>query len=96
MTQAQLECAVAVATGESVRTVHRLGFGLVGPRPLNPGAEGLRLLVDCHRCGSAAPMPGRRHPDRIVFAECPGCGVAFDFRDEEVYAATPGIRRGHA
>ncbi len=32
MTQAQLEAALAEATGESVRTIRRRGFSIIDPR----------------------------------------------------------------
>ena len=52
MTQAQLDRSVATRTGESLRTVHRLGF-----QPDRAGAlelEEIRLVVDCNRARSAA------------------------------------------
>ncbi len=87
MTQIQLECAVAVATGESVRTVHALGFGLAAGPACGLEPEDLGLFAACPRCGAAAPLPARRHPDRLDFAACPRCALAFDYRDDEVFAA---------
>ena len=77
---------MARATGESIRTVHALGFGpAAGPAGLEP--EDLGLFAACPRCAAAAPLPPRRAPDRLDFAECPRCGLAFDCRDDEVFAA---------
>ena len=73
MTQAQLDRAVADRTGESLRTVHRLGFRL-GCRSPSLEPEDLRLVVDCPFCGRPVPYPGPvarrlagpgRVPDRL-------------------------------
>ena len=89
MTQAQLDRRVADRTGESIRTVHRLGFGLhrEGPGDLEP--EDLRLVVDCPFCGQAVPYPGRSGDGSQALAECadPRCDVYFDFAIADVYAA---------
>ena len=87
MTQLQLESAVAVATGETVRTVHALGFGPAAGPAAGLEPEDLGLFAACPRCAAAAPLPPRGHPDRLDFAECPRCGLAFDCRDDEVFAA---------
>jgi hypothetical protein len=98
MTHAQLIRAVAGATGESPRTVARLGFRLAPPRPaadLEP--EDLHLALDCVFCGHATALvsgPGGLPP----FAECPRCDVAFDYPPGDVYVAparalTPTVRR---
>jgi len=87
MTQAQLDRRVADRTGESLRTVHRLGFqpGPAGP----PEPEDIRLVVDCPFCGRAVPYPGRAGDGSPALAECPGprCDVYFDFPEADVYAA---------
>src|SRR5690349_14118543 len=59
MTQAQLEAAVADATGESLRTVHRLGFGLLAGPGDGRGPEDLELVLDCPFCRRPVPYPGR-------------------------------------
>jgi len=94
MTQMQLEYAVAVATGESVRTVHALGFGLAAAPPGDLEPEDLGLFAACPRCQAAAPLPARRNPDRLDFAACPRCALAFDYRDDEVFAAPSSRPRG--
>ena len=90
MTQMQLDRAVAAATGESLRTIHHLGFSDHAGRPADLEPEDLCLTLDCPFCGAAVPAPGRRAADRLDFAECPRCDVAFDFADDEVYAAPAG------
>ena len=77
MTQAQLDFAVAGATGESLRTIHQLGFSVLG----NPV-----LVLDCPFCGRAVPYPGRCRDGSVVLAECLHCDVYFDGDEAEVYA----------
>ncbi len=89
MTQAQLDRSVAHQTGESTRTIRRLGFGLQPAGPRDPGPEDLRLVVDCPFCGRTVPYPGRVRDGSPALAEClsPTCDVYFDFAETEVYAA---------
>jgi hypothetical protein len=49
MTQRQLDRAVSAATGESLATIHRFGFGT--PAVLEP--EDICLAVDCPFCRCA-------------------------------------------
>lgn len=89
MTQAQLDRSVAGRTGESLGTVHRLGFGLTA---LELEPEDLRLMIDCPFCGTAVSYPGRAGDGSPALAECAGplCDVYFDFDPGEVYAAGVG------
>ena len=51
MTQFQLDRHVARRTGESVRTIARLGFSaLPDDRPADPRPGTLYLAIDCPRC----------------------------------------------
>jgi hypothetical protein len=84
MTQRQLVRAVAGATGESVRTIRSLGFGVLASRPAR-AAEDLDLVLDCPFCGRRVPYPG----DGDALAECLRCDVYFDVRPGEVYLAGP-------
>lgn len=85
MTQSQLDRSVATRTGESLQTIHRLGFQS-DPAPLE--SEEIRLVVDCPFCGRAVPYPGRSRDGSPALAECvnPGCDVYFDYEDTNVYA----------
>jgi hypothetical protein len=45
MSQHELETAVAAATGETVATIHNLGFGVADPVEVNDEPEPRRPLV---------------------------------------------------
>jgi len=87
MTQSQLDGAVALATGESLRHVHRLGFSLLTRDPGDLEPEDLRLALDCPFCGTAVPYPGVAGDGTPALGDCPRCDVYFDFDPAEVYAA---------
>ena len=86
MTQAQLDRSVADRTGESLQTVHRLGFQ---PDSILLEPEEIHLVVNCPFCGRAVPYPGRVRDGSLVLAEClnPSCDVYFDYDETDVYAA---------
>jgi hypothetical protein len=88
MTQAQLDRSIADRTGESPRTIHRLGFGLHSHTSGDLEPEDLRLVVDCPFCGRAVPYPGQAGHGTPALAECvdPRCDVYFDFAITDVYA----------
>jgi hypothetical protein len=83
MTQLQLDRTVARKTGESLRTIRHLGFGIdaVGPPDLEP--EDLHLAVDCPFCGRPCDLPA----GLATLAECSVCDVDFDYDPDDVYAA---------
>ena len=88
MTQSQLNRRVAGLTGDSLRTVRSLGFGLRALR--DPDLESvprLSLRVDCPFCGRPAAYPTSDASPGAVLAECPACDVDFDFTPEDVYAS---------
>jgi hypothetical protein len=87
MTQAQLELAIAGRTGESPRTIHRLGFGLEPDASTGLEPEDLRLVVDCPFCGRSVDYPGLVGNGSPALAECsnPRCDVYFDFAISDVY-----------
>ena len=91
MTQSQLDRSVADRTGESPRTIRRLGFGLQLVATRDPEPEDLRLVVDCPFCGRAVSYPGRARDGSPALAEClnPACDVYFDFAEADVYATEP-------
>ena len=89
MTQAQLDRSIAGVTGESLRTIHRLGFGLESIEATERVSEDLRLVVDCPFCGRPVPYPGTVRDGSPALAEClePRCDVFFDFAITDVYVA---------
>ena len=70
MTQAELNRAVAQATGETVTTIRELGFGLADPDEVSHDPQPCDLDVeaidwdayDAHRHIPAFPQPSRRQP----------------------------------
>jgi hypothetical protein len=87
MTHAQLIRAVAGATGESPRTLRRLGFTASRRRPVALEPEDLRLAVDCPFCGRPTGLAAG--PDGLpASAECGRCDVAFDYPAADVYPAS--------
>ena len=87
LTQAQLDCAVASATGESLRMIHHLGFSVVGSGPADLETEDPVLVLDCPFCGRAVPYPGRCRDGSVGMAECDRCDIYFDCDETEVYTA---------
>jgi len=90
MTQAQLDRSIAGLTGESPRTIRRLGFGLQAAPTEELEPENLRLVVDCPSCGRAVAYPGVLGDGSVALAECvnPRCDIFFDFDLAAVYAAS--------
>jgi hypothetical protein len=89
MTQAQLDCAVAQILGESIRTVHHIGFSLVKSRQDDPEPDEVRLVVDCPFCRGTVPYPGCGADGAPAMGECDSCDVEFPFEMDEVYVAAP-------
>jgi hypothetical protein len=89
MTQAQLNRSIAGLTGESPRTIHRLGFGIEPIKQGDRQPNDLHLVVDCPFCGRPVPYPGTVREDSLALAECtePRCDVFFDFPITDVYVA---------
>jgi hypothetical protein len=93
MTQTELDCAVALATRESLHTVRALGFGLVTRDPDDLEPEDLRLVVDCPFCRLPVPFGGRTRDGSLPLGECEPCDVYFDVKPDEIYAASAGADR---
>ena len=92
LTQSQLESAVAAVTGESVRTVHQLGFSISARSGGDLEPEDLRLVVDCPFCRHPVPSPVWAGDGSLTLAECVDCDVYFDTNAEEIYAAAVSDR----
>jgi hypothetical protein len=87
MTQSQLDSAVAEATGESLHTVHSLGFSLFAGDPGDLEPEESRLVVDCPSCRKPVPYHGLAADGSLPMGECIARDVYFPFVALEVYAA---------
>jgi hypothetical protein len=87
MTQAQLERAVASATGETIRDVRSRGFSILENSPGTPDPDDLSLVIDCPFCGGVIPYPGLPDGDAPALAACPTCDVEFEYAPYEVYTA---------
>jgi hypothetical protein len=92
LTQSQLESAVAAVTGETVRTVHQLGFGISARRSGDLEPEDLRLVVDCPFCRHPVPSPAWARDGSLTLAECVICDVYFNATTDEIYAASARVR----
>jgi hypothetical protein len=87
MTQAQLERAVASATGETIRDVRSRGFSILENSPGTPDPDDLSLVIDCPFCGGVILYPGLPDGDAPALAACPTCDVEFEYAPYEVYTA---------
>jgi hypothetical protein len=87
VTQAQLERAVASATGETIRDVRSRGFGILEHWPETPDLDDLCLVLDCPFCGGVIPYSGLPEDDALALASCPACDIEFEFAPHEVYTA---------
>jgi hypothetical protein len=87
VTQAQLDRAIASATGETIRDVRHLGFSVLEQRPEFPNPDDLSLVIDCPFCGGVIPYPCLPDGDAPALAVCPSCDVEFEYAPHEVYPA---------
>ena len=92
MTRAQLEDAVAEATGEPTRTVTGMGPSVVPDNPADHEPEPLYLVINCPHCHEVALCPGQLADGSYPMAECPGCDAlfVFDIQDVSVAASVRG------
>ena len=80
MNQAEVERAVARATGESRRFIKRFGFSLV---PDEPGqCHDAALAIDCPGCGAALELNDVANLREL---ECPRCDAVYPIADDELY-----------
>ena len=89
MTQAQLDDAVAGATGESIRTIRHHGFSLVPPGRGDATDEDVGLVVTCPRCRRPVPYAGLTRGGAAVMAECLDCDILFDVAPDQIRATGP-------
>ena len=87
MTQAQLDHEVADATGDSIVTIHRLGFSVLPDDPVGREPDPLYLVIDCPQCRQPVLYPGQLPDGSCPMAECPDCDTSFIFDIQDVYVA---------
>ena len=88
MTQAQLNHAVARATGETITTIRSMGFKLVPDEIDEPDdAEEDYLWLDCPFCRSPVLLTDHGAEELPEIAECLACNTLFDYQQDEVYQA---------
>ena len=89
MTQAQLRRSIALRTGDSPRTLRRIGFQPGPKAQIYPDPLDLRLVVNCPSCRRPVAYPGTARDGSPALAECadPGCDLFFCFDPARVYAA---------
>lgn len=93
MTGSRLVAAVARTTGDSPRTVRRLGFGRpAGPPPTPAGPDDLHLAADCPLCGGPCRVPPHAGGPPVTCG-CGRCGVGFDARPGDLYVAAGASSR---
>jgi hypothetical protein len=96
LTQAQLDCAVASATGESLDTIRGLGFSTLADDRAGLESEDLCLVLDCPFCGRPIPYPGLVRDGSPALAECDRCDIYFETEPGDVYAADSRSDLRHA
>ena len=80
MTQAQLDHEVADATGESIVTIHRLGFSVLPDDPAGREPDAAATWSSTARIAAEPALyPGQLADGSCPLAECPGCDASFDF-----------------
>jgi hypothetical protein len=87
VTQVQLDHAVAMVTGETVRAVRHLGFSILENSPDSLDLDDLCIVLDCPFCGGVILYPGLPDGDAPALAACPACDIEFEFAPYEVYTA---------
>jgi hypothetical protein len=86
MTRSRLHAAVAQATGESLRTINRIGFSEEADRGHDHSEASDPLkVVDCPCCGGAVVLTWCRFDRLPEFAECRRCETIVDYHPWEVY-----------
>jgi len=84
MTHSHLLFAVALATGETFRTVERLGFRHEQRRE-EPITNDHVAAIDCPCCGGTVVVAWNPSDDLPEFADCRRCETVVPFSDDEVY-----------
>jgi hypothetical protein len=87
MTQAQLDDAVACATGESITTIRSLGFSLEPHERDDSEPEDPGLAVICPSCHEPVPYAGLTRAGAPTLGECLACDLYFDVAIGQIFAS---------
>lgn len=86
MTRALFLSAVALATGENLRTIERIGFGHKSrTRRDEPTDDDPLAVIDCPCCGGTVVLAWNRTDALPDMAECRTCDIAVPYSPAEVY-----------
>ena len=86
MKRSRLHAAVALATGESLGTINRIGFSEEAPCEHDHAEMSDPLkVVDCPCCGGTVVLTWSRFDRLPEFAECRRCETIVDYHPWEVY-----------
>ena len=78
--------AIAMATGETLRTVERMGFRHASRmRRDQPIKDDPVAVIDCPCCGGAVVLAWERTDELPEFADCRRCETVFPYFDSEIY-----------
>lgn len=86
MSRILLLSAIAIATGETLRTVERIGFRhTFRARREQRIKDDPVAVIDCPCCGGTVVLAWKRTVELPEFADCRRCETVFPFTDSEVY-----------
>jgi hypothetical protein len=89
VTQAQLDRAVASATGETLRDVRSRGFGLLSARRRSPEPDQLILVIACPFCRAVVQFVPASEIEMPALVGCPECDVEFEYAPHEIRTVHP-------
>jgi hypothetical protein len=89
MTQAQIDLAVAAATGESLTTIRDRGFSFVAS---DPWPEPPTRCVVCPSCSCPIAFDGDAPACGPVEVECPDCDLCFAVDSDAILPTRPQRR----
>ena len=88
MTRALFLSAVALATGETLATIQRLGFRHKRrARADEPTRDDPVTVIDCPCCGGTVVVAWNRSAPLPELADCRRCETLFPYSEREVYEA---------
>lgn len=86
MNQSTIDRSVARATGESRRTISRLGFSLLGEP--DQSSDDVAIACECGGCGHVIPI----RPKQLCYsepeAECVRCDALYPVTPDELFAVS--------